>query len=151
EIRTALAAIVPGPASIPMVSAMTGQWLDGLEAEAGYWYESLRAPVEFERAVRGLAASGRRVFIELSPHPVLTAAITATLEAAGDPGPVVTGTLRRDDGGPGRFAASLAQAHVQGTRGDWAAVLTPRRRGAPALLGCRAGGCGAGAGGRGGR
>ena len=40
------------------------------------------------------------------------------------PGPVtVTGTLRRDDGGPGRFLASLAEVHVRGVPVDWAAVL----------------------------
>ena len=43
---------------------------------------SLRAPVEFDRAVRVLAAAGHRVFVEVSPHPVLTAAITETLEDA---------------------------------------------------------------------
>ena len=68
-----------------MVSAMTGQWLAGPEAEAGYWYDSLRAPVEFDRAVRMLAASGHRVFVEVSPHPVLTAAITETLDDAATP------------------------------------------------------------------
>ena len=74
----ALAGITPGPARVPMVSAMTGQWLDGPEAEAGYWYDSLRAPVEFDRAVRVLAEAGHRVFVEVSPHPVLTAAVTET-------------------------------------------------------------------------
>ena len=59
---------------------------------------------------------------------MLTAAITATLEAAAD-GPVtVTGTLRRDDGGPDRFLAALATAHVHGTAVDWAAVLGGGRR-----------------------
>ena len=41
-----------------MVSAMTGEWLDGPELDAGYWYDSLRSPVEFDRAVRG-AGRGR--------------------------------------------------------------------------------------------
>src|ERR1019366_9714741 len=127
EILAALAGVVPGPASIPMVSAMTGQWLDGMELEAGYWYDSLRAPVEFDRAVRVLAGAGHRVFVEVSPHPVLTAAMTETLEEAADPAdaltPVVSGTLRRDDGGPARFLASLAQVHVRGIPVHWDAVL----------------------------
>src|SRR5450755_4445084 len=82
EILAALAPVAPGSARVPMVSAMTGQWLDGPEAGAGYWYDSLRAPVDFDRAVRVLAASGHRTFIEVSPHLVLTAAITETLEDA---------------------------------------------------------------------
>jgi len=107
-----------------MISAMTGQWLEGPEADAGYWYDSLRAPVEFERAVRVLAGDGHRVFIEVSPHPVLTAAVTTTVEDAvlapgsTSAGPVVTGTLRREDGGPGRFLASVAEAYVRGVGVD---------------------------------
>ena len=136
EILAALAGITPGPARVPMVSAMTGQWLDGPEAGAGYWYDSLRAPVEFDRAVRVLAAAGHGVFVEVSPHPVLTAAITETLEDAAAtpdaPAPVVTGTLRRDDGGPGRFLASLAEVHVRGVAVDWAAVAGRRAAGGPA-------------------
>src|SRR5579875_2574749 len=106
-----------------MVSAMTGEYLDGPEAGASYWYASLRNPVEFDRAVRVLAGGGHRVFVEVSPHPVLAAAITETLDDTGVSEPVVTGTLRRDDGGAARFLASLAEVHVRGTAVDWAAVL----------------------------
>ena len=138
QILTALDGIAPGPALVPMVSAMSGEWLDGPEAGAGYWYDSLRCEVRFDRAVGVLAGAGYGVFVEVSPHPVLTAAITGTLEAgtleagdAGGPGdetPAVTGTLRRDDGGPARFLASLASVHVRGTRVNWAAVLAGGRR-----------------------
>jgi pimaricinolide synthase PimS2 len=41
-----------------MVSAATGEFLQGPELDAGYWYESLRSPVEFDRAVRVLAGPG---------------------------------------------------------------------------------------------
>jgi short-subunit dehydrogenase/acyl carrier protein len=88
----------------------------------------LRSAVEFDRAVRVLAGSGHGVFIEVSPHPVLTAAITQTLEdvagAAATPVTVtVTGTLRRDDGGLSRLLGSLAEAYVHGAGVDWPAVL----------------------------
>jgi acyl transferase domain-containing protein/acyl carrier protein len=127
EITAVLAGIVPGRARISMVSAMTGKWLDGPELDAGYWYASLRAPVEFARSVRVLAAGGHRVFVEVSPHPVLAAAITATVEGAAKD-TVVTGTLRRDDGGAERLLASLAAAHVAGADVDWARVLPAARR-----------------------
>jgi acyl transferase domain-containing protein len=132
DILADLAGVTPGPASVPMVSAMSGQWLAGPELAAGYWYESLRAPVEFGRAVRVLAQGGHGVFVEVSPHPVLTAAISGTFDEAevgpDVPAPVVTGTLRRDDGGPGRLLASLAAVHVRGRRVDWAAVLGQGKR-----------------------
>src|ERR1700748_1949923 len=66
EILTALDGVTPGPAAIPMVSAVTGEWLDGPEAGAGYWYDSLRSPVEFGRALGVLSADGYRVFAEVS-------------------------------------------------------------------------------------
>jgi acyl transferase domain-containing protein len=107
-----------------MVSAMTGELVAGTELDAGYWYASLRAPVQFAAAVTALAGAGYGVFIEVSPHPVLAAAITETLEGSGGgDGPVVTGTLRRHDGGPVRVLAALARAHVGGAGVDWAAVL----------------------------
>jgi acyl transferase domain-containing protein/acyl carrier protein len=128
EILRVLDGITPGPARIPMVSAMTGEWAGGPELDAGYWYRSLRAPVEFDRAVRMLAGAGHQVFIEASPHPVLTGAITQTLEDAGLPEPAVTGTLRRDDGGSTRLLTSLAEVFVRGVAVDWAAVLGGGRR-----------------------
>ncbi|QKG19188.1 type I modular polyketide synthase, MlsA1 [Actinomadura verrucosospora] len=119
EIVAALEDVVPSPAQVPMVSAMTGEFLDGSELEPSYWYASLRATVEFDRAVRVLGEAGHRVFVEVSPHPVLTSAITDTL----DDQATAIGTLRRDDGGPDRFLTSLAEAHVSGTNIDWTAVL----------------------------
>ena len=114
-----------------MISAVTGAWLEGPEAGAGYWYDSLRSPVNFHPAIEVLAGAGHRSFIEVSSHPVLTLAISTTLdEAAGTAAPAatVTGTLRREDGGPDRFLATLAQVHARGMAVDWAAVLGAGRR-----------------------
>ncbi|NUP48551.1 MAG: acyltransferase domain-containing protein, partial [Catenulispora sp.] len=132
EIKRVLADITPVAGRVPMLSAMSGAWLDGPELDADYWYASLRSPVEFDRAVRTLATSEYQVFIETSAHPVLTGAIGDSLEAVARqtvlPPPIVTGTLRRDEGGPARLLASLAEAHVHGVDVDWTAVLEPGRR-----------------------
>jgi len=141
EITAALAGISPAPGQIPMVSALTGQLVAGPELDARYWYGSLRAPVQFSQAIMTLAATGHRAFIEVSPHPVLTGAITETLEQiqahAGqdangpdiaDAAPLVFGTLRRDEGGAARLLASLAEVHVRGIGVDWAAVLDGGQR-----------------------
>nr|WP_062342608.1 type I polyketide synthase [Herbidospora sakaeratensis] len=127
EILRLLEGVAPQSARIPMVSAMTGETLAGPELDAGYWYASLRAPVEFHRAVESLGRSRYGVFVETSPHPVLTASIGAILEDLAE-SPVVTGTLRRDDGGPGRLLTSLAEAHVRGVGVDWPSVLPPGER-----------------------
>ncbi|MEU7598661.1 type I polyketide synthase, partial [Streptomyces sp. NPDC039022] len=134
EITTVLAGISPRQGRVPMVSAMTGETLTGEELDAGYWYRSLRTTVHFERAVRSLAGQGQRVFIEVSPHPVLSSAMTDSLEeAAQEAGPGVVpaalcGTLRRDDGGAERLVTSLAEAFVNGAPVDWASVLPAGER-----------------------
>ena len=89
-----------------------------------------RAPdgAEFAESVRALAGQGYRVFVEVSPHPVLTGAVTETAEEAGAGPVVVTGTLDREDAGPARFLSALAGLHVRGPRVDWAAVLGGGRR-----------------------
>ncbi|GLY16582.1 hypothetical protein Kisp01_35970 [Kineosporia sp. NBRC 101677] len=130
EIERLLAPVSPQAGLVPLVSAMTGEFLAGPEMDAGYWYSSLRAPVEFARATEVLGRAGYRVFIEASAHPVLTAPIADTLESLEglEIEPVVTGTLRREDGGADRAIASLAAAHVKGVFVDWTAVLPTGRR-----------------------
>jgi len=126
EILTTLDGVAPGPGEIPMVSGMTADYLDGTSADAEYWYASLRATVQFSSGIERLRADGYGVFIEVSPHPVLTSAVGATLEDSQDT--VVTGTLRRDDGGPSRLLASFAEVHVHGVPVDWSAILPAGRR-----------------------
>ncbi|WP_159050581.1 type I polyketide synthase, partial [Streptomyces cellostaticus] len=134
EITSVLAGVAPRAGRVPMVSAMTGEVLSGTELDAGYWYGSLRAPVHFDRAVRILAGTGHQIFVEVSPHPVLLAAMTETLEeAALEAGPgaqagVVSGTLRRDDGGTTRLITSLAEAFVHGAPVDWTGLLPAGER-----------------------
>ncbi|BBB02253.1 putative modular polyketide synthase [Actinacidiphila reveromycinica] len=135
-IRSALAGVAPRVGRVPVVSSLTGGVIDGSAMDAGYWYDSLRATVRFSDAVTALAGEGHSVFVETSPHPVLTAAVTDTVEAAvpeGDGpgeggGPVVTGTLRRDEGGAARLLASFAEAYVRGVAVDWSAVLPAGER-----------------------
>jgi acyl transferase domain-containing protein/acyl carrier protein len=123
EILGLLAGVRPREARIPMVSALTGEYLAGTELNAQYWFDSLRAKVEFSRAVEVLARDGYGAFIESSPHPVLTAGVIDILENLGRDEPTVTGTLRRDDGDVSRLLASLAAVHVRGIAVDWASVL----------------------------
>ncbi|MFJ8043916.1 type I polyketide synthase [Kitasatospora sp. NPDC096147] len=118
ELLAVLAPIAPQPGDIPFFSTVTGDWVDGAALDPAYWYSNLRRPVEFENAVRVLAEQGHRVFVEISPHPVLTSALQEIAEDA-----VVTGTLRRDEGGPERFLSSLGELHVRGVAVDWAELF----------------------------
>ncbi|WP_338089421.1 type I polyketide synthase [Nocardia cerradoensis] len=115
RLLTELAPIRPRTGSVPMVSTVTAERVDAAELDAGYWYRSLREPVRFADAVTALIADGVDGFVEASPHPVLTMGVGVTAEAAGAGAEVaVVGSLRRGEGGPERFLASLAQAFCAG-------------------------------------
>ncbi|WP_405876764.1 SDR family NAD(P)-dependent oxidoreductase [Streptomyces sp. NBC_01384] len=120
-----LAPITPRTPDIPFLSTVTGDWLQGPATDAAYWYANLRRPVLLEPAVRALAAAGHTTFIEVSPHPVLTVPVRETAEATthGEPA-VVTGTLRRHDGGLARFYTSLAELWTRGADVDWTPAFT---------------------------
>ena len=122
-----LAGIEPRAADIPFYSTLTGETIDTTGLDAGYWYENLRNTVRFEPAVRALLDDGHRVFVEASPHPVLTIGVQDTAEEADVPATAL-GSLRRDEGGVKRFLTSLAQAHLAGAAVDWAAVFPGARR-----------------------
>ena len=122
-----LADLRPAAGQVRLFSTVTCAWAAGPELGAGYWYDNVRRTVRFEPAVRALAADGYRVFIEVSPHAVLTAAVTETAEDAGT-GVVAAGTLDREDAGAARLLAALARVHVRGVTVDWAAVLGRGRR-----------------------
>ncbi|MFE6029786.1 SDR family NAD(P)-dependent oxidoreductase [Streptomyces niveus] len=86
--------------------------------DADYWYRNLRGTVEFDATVRLLLEDGFSLFVESSPHPVLSVAVGETVEEVGAAASVV-GTLRRDEGGWRRFLTSAATAWTHGARTDW--------------------------------
>ncbi|WP_344094077.1 type I polyketide synthase, partial [Nocardiopsis composta] len=113
QVLAALAGVSPAEPAVPFHSTLLGGPLDGTPLDAGYWYANLRSTVRFAPVVRALAEAGHRTFIEVSPHPALTAAVTAAMEQAGVRGAAV-GTLRRGAGGADRMAAALGEALTHG-------------------------------------
>ncbi|MEU2394151.1 type I polyketide synthase [Streptomyces sp. NPDC007369] len=122
ELAGLLAPIAPQPAEVPFLSTVTGEWVNGPELDAGYWFRNLRQTVELEEATRTLLEQGFGVFVESSPHPVLTVGMQETVEDAGREAAVL-GSLRRNDGGLDRFWLSLGEAWVRGVSVDWDAVF----------------------------
>jgi mycoketide-CoA synthase len=124
ELLEAFAPISPRSGDIPFHSTVTAEPLDTAELGAEYWYRNLRRCVLFEPVLSSLLQSGSRAFIEVSPHPVLGFGVQEALDAgAGEGEALVLATLRRDDGGPGRFALSLAQAHTAGIEVNWESLF----------------------------
>ncbi|WP_460407420.1 type I polyketide synthase, partial [Actinophytocola sediminis] len=121
-----LAGLAPTAARLPLYSTVTGEDIDTEQLDADYWFSNVREPVEFERATRALLDAGHDVFIEISPHPILTIGVEETITDA-DARAVVLGTLHRDAGGPDRMTRSLAEAVANGVAVDWNAVIPGRQ------------------------
>ncbi|MFG3366317.1 SDR family NAD(P)-dependent oxidoreductase [Streptomyces sp. NPDC048156] len=122
QLLDALRHVAPQAAQVPFYSTLTGGPFDTTGLDADHWYRNLRHPVEFDAAVRALLDDGHRMLIEMSPHPVLTAALEQTVDDSGRPAAVLE-SLRRDQADPDDFAASLARAYVRGAAVDLESLL----------------------------
>ncbi len=116
-----LASIQPRAVHVPVHSTVIGQPLAGPEMDAAYWFSNLRQPVQFAKVVDWLQADGPCAFVELSPHPVLLAAIGAAREGNRQP-PVLAASMRRETDEPRTLLAGLGRLHVHGCPVDWAAM-----------------------------
>ncbi|RKT53860.1 type I polyketide synthase [Saccharothrix australiensis] len=125
----ALAGVEPRPAEVPFYSTVTGDLLDARELTADYWFTNLRRTVRLRDAVHALVRDGHGVYVECGPHPVLLPPLRDTLAEAGPDGGVVTGTLRRGQGGPDRLLLSLGDLHVHGVDVDWERTFAMRDAG----------------------
>ncbi|MEU7135935.1 type I polyketide synthase [Streptomyces sp. NPDC046261] len=122
ELAQALAPVSPRSGSIPFYSTVTGELTDTAELNAAYWYRNLRHTVEFQSTIGNLLTLGHTVFVETSPHPVLTIGVQDTADAK-EISAVAVGSLRRDQGGLDRFFASLGDVHARGVEVDWQQVF----------------------------
>jgi acyl transferase domain-containing protein/acyl carrier protein len=124
ELLEAFAPISPRSGEIAFYSTVSGELLDTAELGPEYWYRNLRETVLFEPVLRSLLERGRGTFLEVSPHPVLAFGVGETIAGAdGAADATALSTLRRDEGGPGRFCLSLAEAHAQGVPVEWEAFF----------------------------
>ncbi|MEU3737505.1 beta-ketoacyl synthase N-terminal-like domain-containing protein [Streptomyces sp. NPDC032198] len=128
RLVTGLATLVPAEARIPIYSAVAGGEVDGSSLTAEYWGRNLRDTVLFQDAVSAVEDPEDRVFIEISPHPVLVSGAEESLTAAGVTAPVVLPSLVRDEDEVGALLTSLGALHAQGAPVDWAAFAGPGRR-----------------------
>jgi acyl transferase domain-containing protein/NADPH:quinone reductase-like Zn-dependent oxidoreductase/acyl carrier protein len=125
ELLEGCSGITPRRSDVPFFSTVTGGLLDTSELDGEYWYRNLRETVRFEQATRALLGDGYRVFVEVSPHPVLTMGVQESVDEAleGSDDAVVVGSLRRGEGGPERFLRSLSELWVRGVGVDWGVLF----------------------------
>ncbi|HEY1439734.1 MAG TPA: type I polyketide synthase, partial [Mycobacterium sp.] len=107
ELRSALSDLTPIAPKIPLIST-TGLTSGEPMFDAGYWVANLRNPVRFSQAVAA-AGADHSTFIEISPHPLLTHAITESLDSVTPrDGVRVAATVTRDSDETLTFHTQLA-------------------------------------------
>jgi NAD(P)-dependent dehydrogenase (short-subunit alcohol dehydrogenase family)/acyl carrier protein len=126
ELLEGCAGVVPMSGGVPFYSTVLGGLVDTALLDGEYWYRNLRETVRFAQVTRLLLDEGYRAFVEVSPHPVLTVGVGESVDGVvggSDEDVAVVGSLRREQGGLGRFLCSLGEAWVGGVRVDWGRVF----------------------------
>ncbi len=119
-----LGPITPRTGEVPFHSTLTGELIDTAGLDAEYWYLNLRNPVEFDLVLHSLVER-YSLFVECSPHPVLTVGVQQILDQG--KGGAAIGSLRRGEGTADRFLLSVAEAHAHGADVDWTTVFPAGR------------------------
>jgi phthiocerol/phenolphthiocerol synthesis type-I polyketide synthase A len=108
ELRGALSDLAPTTPKIPLLSTTGHPGGAAPVADAEYWVANLRHPVRFSQAVAA-AGADHATFVEVSPHPLLTHAITDTLAEVHHHS---IGTLQRDSHDTLTFHTNLNATHT---------------------------------------
>ncbi len=125
-LAASLAGLDPKPGTLPLVSSVTGATIRGQDLGPEYWARHLTSTVRFADATRALVRDGRTVFLELSPHPILTSAVEETLVDLGEDGAAV-GSLRRDAPERRALLEAAGSVYAAGVDFDWTAMVGPVR------------------------
>ncbi|MFF3326342.1 SDR family NAD(P)-dependent oxidoreductase [Streptomyces sp. NPDC002889] len=110
-----------------LYSAVLAEPVPGDRLDAEYWYANLRQPVRFAETIRRMLDDGYRYFVELSPHPSLTASIEAVAAEAGIDA-VTVGSLRRHQDGRDVLLRRLGELYAAGHTPDWPVLFPEGRR-----------------------
>ncbi|WP_262702314.1 MULTISPECIES: type I polyketide synthase [Streptomyces] len=121
DLRTALADLEPRRPEVPFYTTVLDDPHTPPAFDADYWCANLRHPVRFSAAVAAAAADRHLVYVEISPHPVITHPVLAGLAGLVED-PVVLPTLRREADEPTTFRTHLAALHCAGVPVDWSVL-----------------------------
>ncbi|MFJ6837056.1 SDR family NAD(P)-dependent oxidoreductase [Streptomyces sp. NPDC091209] len=111
----------------PLYSTVAAEPVPGDQLDADHWYANLGRPVRFADTIRRMLDDGYRYFVELSPHPSLTAAVEAVAAEAGIDA-VAVGSLSRGRDGRDVLLGRLGELYEAGHTPDWPLMLPEGRR-----------------------
>ncbi len=107
---------------VPLVANLTGEIAADEVTRAEYWVRHVRQPVRFADGVVTLSRAGVTRCLELGPGGVLCVMADACLQD-GEHRMALMPALRADRPEPEALLAMLGEAHINGLRVDWPALL----------------------------
>ena len=118
QMRVGLKDIKPGRANLPLYSTVENRLLEGVEMNADYWVANLREKVRYYEGVKNVIADGYNIFLEMSPHPVITHSAKEAIKEVGSEA-LALGALNRHEKGRLSILRSLGELYKAGLEGDW--------------------------------
>jgi myxalamid-type polyketide synthase MxaE and MxaD len=118
QLKKSLQALKPNTAVIPLFSTVTGDMIEGTQLDADYWARNLRDPFLFSTAFENLLSRGHRLFLEISPHPLLGIPMKQCLGYFTQEGEVLF-SMHREKDELRTLTFSLGRLYVKGYPLDW--------------------------------
>ncbi|MCS3796554.1 SDR family NAD(P)-dependent oxidoreductase [Niastella sp. OAS944] len=121
ELLDVLKDLNPHPTYVDLYSTVTGNKIEGTKIDAEYWWNNVRQPVSFAKAVNNLVQDEYTCFVEIGPHPVLKNSILECLDHKKCKGELVH-FLNRKEAEQVHFYTGLATLFTMGYPMDWAKI-----------------------------
>lgn len=118
ELHEALTLVNPHPGAIPFYSTAINSMLPGNKLNADYWIKNLRNPVHFADTMQKLVDTDHKIFIEITPHPLLSSAIQECAAHANKK-ILVVHSLQREKPGQEILYSQLGELFTQGFDINW--------------------------------
>ncbi len=127
ELISSLSSIQPMATKIPLVSTVTGTFIDGKELDSKYWWKNVREPVRFRQGIESLLKSETSSFLEVGPHPVLGHSVKE-IAASKSRKIQLAPSLNRKRPEHLCILDSLGQLYTRGFKIAWEKVIPPKGR-----------------------
>ncbi|HGY55104.1 MAG TPA: SDR family NAD(P)-dependent oxidoreductase, partial [Caldithrix abyssi] len=127
ELIESLEGITLNKPTTPVYSTVTGQLSAGDDYGPVYWSNNIRERVRFADAVENAVKDGYTIFLELAPHPVLSASLSQCLREQKVEG-TITASLRRKEDEARQMLIALATLYSKGLKVNWSSLLPTEAR-----------------------
>ncbi len=127
ELIDSLQGIEVRKPEIPVYSTVSGKISTASDFNPEYWAENIRQRVQFAEATANMIDDGYQIFLELAPHPVLSAALGQCLRGKNIKGHILT-TVRRKEDELRQMAITLASLYTLGLSPEWEKLLPVKGR-----------------------